>query len=189
MNAAPTVILSRHERTALEFLATDTLGPRALRKRAQAILICAKGKTNLQVASEIAITNLTVGRWRREFLLNRLKDFGIERRGRPLRPLVLTSAERRMLRAWLRSPSISADLAICARVILACSQGASKMAIASETGVSEQIVSRIRHRFLSSRLVGIRSGPPKKPVAPRMLSSHERATFQERQQLQHSQIE
>src|SRR6185437_9013093 len=130
MNSAPAVILSHNERTRLENLVTDTLSPRALRKRAKAILLCAEGRTNLEVGRGIGITNLTVGRWRREFLLYRLKKFGTERRGRPVRTLVLTFAERRTLQGWLRSRSRWAHLATRARVILACAKGASNRAVA-----------------------------------------------------------
>src|SRR2546428_10912891 len=107
MNLAPRIILTRKERTRLEALATGQRVPRALAKRARTILACAEGNTNLVVGGEIGITNLTVGRWRREFLLNRLKGFGVERRGRPVRPMVLSSAERRTLQGWLRSPRVS----------------------------------------------------------------------------------
>jgi transposase len=153
VNAAPSVILSRNERTRLEFLVTETRGPRALRKRAQAILLCAKGKTNLQVAGEIGITNLTVGRWRREFLLNRLKDFGVENRGRSVPPILLSNAESKTLQGWLRSGS--AALATRARVILACARGARNSVVANETGVSKQTVSNLRRRFVSDRLGGL----------------------------------
>ena len=87
MNSAPAIILTRAERAKLEVLATGPHVPRALAKRALAILACAEGNTNLVVAGEIGLTNLTVGRWRKAFLLNRLKGFGVERRGRPLRRL------------------------------------------------------------------------------------------------------
>jgi uncharacterized protein YerC len=155
MNSAPAVMLSPHERTKLESLATARLRPLALRRRARAILLCAEGNTNLEVAREIGITNLTVGRWRRKFLLNRLKHFTAERRGRPVRPLVLTSAERGTLQGWSRSPSVSAGLATRACVILACAQGASDMAVATEAGLSELTVGKLRRRFLSHRLVGL----------------------------------
>jgi transposase len=178
MNSAPAVILSRHERTRLEFLAMHTLSRRALKKRAQAILLCADGNTNLEVASEIGISNLTVGRWRRKFLVDRFKDFSVEHRGRPVRPVILTFTERRTLQSWLRSPS-AAGLVIRARVILACAQGASNMAVAREIGVREQIVSRLRQRFLSGRLIGLRPGQRGRPVAPRTPSSHERPTLEE----------
>ena len=103
------------------------------------------------VAGEIGLTNLTVGRWRREFLLNRLKGFGVERRGRPVRPLVLSSAERRTLQGWLRSRPVSIGLAARARVILACATGKSNIAVARETGVSEITVGKLRQRFLANR--------------------------------------
>ena len=151
MNSAPRVTLTRGERAKLEALATVQRVPRALAKRAQAILACAKGNTNLVVAGEIGLTNLTVGRWRREFLLNRLKGFGVERRGRPVRPLVLSSAERRTLQGWLRSRPVSIGLAARARVILACATGKSNIAVARETGVSEITVGKLRQRFLANR--------------------------------------
>jgi DNA-binding CsgD family transcriptional regulator len=178
MNLAPRIILTRKERTRLEALATGQRVPRALAKRAQTILACAEGDTNLVVGSEIGITNLTVGRWRREFLLNRLKGFGVEHRGRPVRPLLLSSTERRTLQGWLRSPPVSTGLAARARVILACARGKSNISVARATGMSEQTVSKFRQRFLSDRLVGLRPDQPGRPAAPVTLSSDERTTLE-----------
>jgi transposase len=178
MNSAPRIILTREERTKLETLARGPRGARALRQRARAIVACAEGNTNLVVAGKIGITNLTVGRWRREFLLNRLKGFGVERRGRPVRPLVLGYAERRTLQGWLRSPRLSACLATRARVILACAGGKSNIAVASETGVSKLTVGKLRQRFLSDRLLGLRPYQLGRPAAPVTLSSDERVTLE-----------
>ena len=110
-----------------------------------------------------------------------MKNFGIERRGRSVRRLLLSNAERGILQGWLRSPSVSAGLATRARVILACAQGASNMAVASETGVSEQTVSKLRQRFLSSRLFGLRLGQPGRRAAPASLSLAERTTLEQSQ--------
>jgi transposase len=179
MNSASRIILTLEERTKLESLATDTRGPRALRKRAQAILVCAEGNTNLEVANEIGMTNLTVGRWRREFLLNRLNDFGVERRGRPARPLILSFAELKTLQRWSQSPRIYADLATRARVILTCAQGANNISVASETGVSRQTASKLRRRFLSKRLLGLGPVQPARPAVPPYGASLEDAKVEE----------
>jgi len=173
MNSAPGIILTRGERTKLEALATGPRVNRALAKRAQAILACAEGSTNLVVASEIGVTNLTLGRWRREFLLNRLKGFGVERRGRPVRPLVLSPAERRTLQGWSRSPRLSACLSTRARVILACAGGKSNKAVALATGMSQDAVGDWRGRFLLRRLKGLRPEPLGRPMAPVVLSPNE----------------
>jgi len=175
MNSARRIILTHEERTKLESLVTGTRAPRALRRRAQTILVCAEGNTDLDVAGEIGVTNLTVGRWRREFLLNRLKDFGVERRGRPVRPLVLSCAELKALQRWSRSPRVYADLATRASVILACARGANNIAVASETGVSRQTASKLRWRFLSKRLLGLG------PLQPETPAVDERTTFEEPQ--------
>jgi len=171
MNSAPGIILTRAEHAKLESLATGLRVPRSLSKRAQAILACAKGNTNLVVAGEIGLTNLTVGRWRKEFLLNRLKDFGVERRVRPLRPLILSSAERRTLQGWLRSRPVSIGLAARARVILACARGKSNIAGARATEVSEITVGKLRQRFLADGLIGLRPARPGRPATPVVLTS------------------
>jgi transposase len=179
MSSAFRIVLTREERTRLESLATDTCGPRALRKRAQAILICGEGKTNLEIANEIGMTNFTVGRWRREFLLNRLTDFGVERRGRPVRPLILSCAELKTLQRWSQSPRVYAGLATRARVILTCAQGANNIAVARATGVSTQTASKLRRRFLSKRLLGLGSVEPARPAVPSYGGSLKHAKVQE----------
>ena len=169
----PVLILSAEERRTLGLLIAGAGVSRALKQRSRAILACAQGKTNASVASEVGLTSLTVGKWRSRFLVNRLKGFEQERRGRPTAPLVLSPDEQMVLETWFRSAKSPPSLAQRARVILACAEGKSNKAVALATEVSEDAVGGWRCRFLLERLKGLRPKRMGRPVAPVVLSPDE----------------
>jgi DNA-binding NarL/FixJ family response regulator len=178
MNSAPKVKLTTSERVKLEGALETTETPRALRLRTRAILACAEGKTNLEVARELNVTNLTVGKWRRQFLIDGLKTFELERRGRRLLPLSLNLEERIGLQRWARSSRSSASLAERARVILKCATGKNNAAVARETGLSPFVVGKLRIGFLRQRLEGLKRKTAGRRVTPLSLSSDEQAILE-----------
>jgi hypothetical protein len=169
----PVLILSAEERPTLERLIAGQGVSRALKQRSRVILACAQRQTNVSVASETGLTSLTVGKWRSRFLVNRLKGFEQERRGRPIAPMVLSPDEQMILKTWSRSPESPSGLAQRARVILACAEGKSNKAVALATEVSEDAVGDWRCRFLLRRLKGLRPERMGRPVAPVILSPDE----------------
>ena len=50
-------------------------------------------------------------------------------------PLVLTGDERRRLKNWAKRRSTAQGLALRARIVLACAQGGSNLAVAARLGV------------------------------------------------------
>ena len=83
-NVAAPIVLSKEERQQLESFAGSRSLPHGHVQRAKIILLAADGIANLQIASKLAITRETVGKWRRRYL-----QFGIDgiydelRSGRP----------------------------------------------------------------------------------------------------------
>ncbi len=65
--SAPELILSAAERAALEHLIAAAGVSRAVKQRSRVILACAMGKSNVAIAREVGLTNLTVGSLRRRF--------------------------------------------------------------------------------------------------------------------------
>src|SRR5581483_8618860 len=61
-------ILQWGDRLTLETWSRRPEFPAALKRWAQLILACAEGKTNATVSREVGITQLTVGKWRRQFV-------------------------------------------------------------------------------------------------------------------------
>jgi transposase len=78
--------LTDEERRTLTQWAWSAHSPRALSQRCQIVLGCAAGKSNKQVSAELGISQQTVGKWRRRFLLKRLDGLTDEPRpGAPRR--------------------------------------------------------------------------------------------------------
>src|SRR5260370_5718250 len=85
-----------------------------------------------------------------------------------LEPLVLSEDERRRLENWVKRPSTAQGLALRARIVLACAQGGSNLAVAARLGVNRNTVSRWRARFLRERLDGLSDEP--RPGVPRTIT-------------------
>ena len=71
-----------------------------------------------------------------------------------LEPLVLTGDERRTLENWARRRSTAQGLALRARIVLACAQGGSNVAVAARLGVNRDTVSKWRAVFCGSGWMG-----------------------------------
>src|SRR5579864_5255853 len=78
------LILNAQQREQLENLASSRSLPAGLVSRAKIILLSASGKTNLQIARQLGISNATAGKWRRRFLKDDVAGLHDELRpGRP----------------------------------------------------------------------------------------------------------
>jgi transposase len=86
-------------------------------------------------------------------------------------PLNLTDDERRALLAWSRRRKSAQALAERSRIILVCATGRSNSAVAADLGVSRDMVSKWRSRFLESRLEGLTDEP--RPGRPRLIGDQQ----------------
>lgn len=86
--------------------------------------------------------------------------------GRPLKELVLTSAEQSKLELMARRPKTDQRTAQRARIVLDCARGLTNTTVAAQRGVTLATVCKWRQRFLGGRLGALgdapRSGPPRK---------------------------
>ncbi|MGW6262428.1 helix-turn-helix domain-containing protein [Streptomyces sp. NPDC055085] len=93
------------------------------------------------------------------------------RPGPKLAPLDLTVVERAELERWVRRRKGAQDMALRARLILACEAvgedgfPVSIKSVADEIGVTRETVSKWRKRFLADRLCGLVDEP--RPGRPR----------------------
>ena len=81
------LVLGTEQREQLESLAKSRSLPSGLVSRARIILLSASGKTNMEIARQLGLTNATVGKWRQRFLEQDVAGLHDELRpGRP-RPI------------------------------------------------------------------------------------------------------
>ena len=85
-----------------------------------------------------------------------------------LEPLVLSEDERRTLESWARRRGTAQGLALRARIVLACAEGAPNIAVAARLGASRGTVTKWRERFLRRRLDGLCDEP--RPGVPRTIT-------------------
>jgi transposase len=85
--------------------------------------------------------------------------------GRPTVAIVLSEHERETLQRWARRHTSSQALARRCRIVLACAEGCSNVAVAEQVGVNPHTVAKWRHRFADARLEGLVDAP--RPGAPR----------------------
>jgi transposase len=86
-------------------------------------------------------------------------------------PVELTDDERRALSAWSRRRKTAQALAVRSRIVLRCAQGGTIGEVAAELGVSRDMVSKWRSRFLRDRLEGLTDEP--RPGRPRTISDEQ----------------
>ena len=90
------------------------------------------------------------------------------RRGRPLPKLELTVEETNRLVEWARRRTTAQALALRARIVLGCAQGAMNAEVAQRLRVTVQTVGKWRQRFVELRLDGLVDAP--RPGQPRKIS-------------------
>src|SRR3954452_16265877 len=85
-----------------------------------------------------------------------------------LAPVVLTDEELSVLNGWARRRSTAQALALRSRIVLRCAEGGTIGEVAQEIGVSRNMVSKWRSRFLARRLEGLSDEP--RPGRPRLIT-------------------
>lgn len=88
-------------------------------------------------------------------------------RGRPKAPLVLEQSEREQLMALTMRRKTAQALALRARIVLACADGADNKTVAARQRITQQTVSKWRSRFVTDRIDGLLDAP--RPGAPRTI--------------------
>ncbi|WP_442811837.1 helix-turn-helix domain-containing protein [Streptomyces sp. NBC_01803] len=124
--SAVEVVLSAEEFAELKRWADGAVGTR-LAERARIVLACAVGTPNVRVATDLKVTADTVRKWRSRFVAHRLEGLvDMPRSGRRKAELVLSDAERAQLTRWARRANTAQFLALRAKIVLRCAEGAGR---------------------------------------------------------------
>ena len=84
-------------------------------------------------------------------------------RGRPKAPLVLTDEERQTLQRWTRRAKTAQALALRAKIVLACADGATNKEVAERLGLWPQTVGKWRAGLWPGGWRACRTSRPGRP--------------------------
>src|ERR1700746_3498058 len=132
MRVAPPVTLDQSQREILQQWARSRSLPARQIERAKVVLLAAEGKTDLEIAATLNISNQKAARWRKRFLLFDLT--GLEKDApRPGRkPAISAQRKEELIRRTTQSKPANAT-------------HWSTRTMAAEMGISEATVRRIWH--------------------------------------------
>jgi len=127
------LVVAPSEREALERLVRRRTTAQALALRAQIVLRCASGETNLVVAHELNVTHQMVGKWRQRFVERRLAGLFDEPRPGGPRRIGDAQIEELLIRTLESTPADATHW--------------STRSMAKASGLSQSMVSRIWRAF------------------------------------------
>jgi len=158
--------LTAKQRASLQVLAADSSRDA---KRGRIVLGCADGLPVVEVAEKEGTSPTTVRKWRDAFLHGGLEALSDGRRsGRPTSSIDLTAEQREVLERYERRGTVSQRLAVRARIILQCANGATNEDVAKTVGVGAATVGKWRRRFAEEGVDSLSDSD--RPGAPRSVT-------------------
>jgi transposase len=132
MRVAPPVKLDKAQRNTLQQWARSRSLPARQVERARVVLLAAEGKTDLEIAASLNISNQKAARWRKRFLQLNLAGLVKDARRPGRKPAITSRVKEELIRKTTQSKPANAT-------------HWSTRTMAAEMGVSEATVRRIWH--------------------------------------------
>lgn len=168
---APPLELTATERATLEELRRSPR-KRLANRAAMILAVSADGMTHAGVAADLNTVEATVRRWRRRFEENGVSALqDAPRSGGPKAELVVTDQQRAELERLARRVRTNRHIAFRAKVVLACAQGLTNVAVATRLRSSAGTVGKWRKRFIVDGVDGLFDVP--RPGAPRKITDED----------------
>ena len=101
----PPLVLSDDEVQQLKALASSRTLPHSLVRRAQIVLACGAGESNTAIAQRMGLTGMTVGKWRKRFIDQRLDGLHDEPRPGAERTITDDQVEQIVVKTLETTPS------------------------------------------------------------------------------------
>ena len=168
LHSNKSLILSAADRDQLQSIAQSGSLPRRFVQRARVVLACTERLSDMTISKRVGVSYPCVSRWRERYLKEGIAGLNDKKRKvEPIKPLILSAADRDELQSILRAKHQFPKIVSRARILLALADGLSIQAVAESLGVTEYTVlwwHRVYLQRTGEDMDSLLRGHPKEPL-------------------------
>ncbi|MDE2833126.1 MAG: helix-turn-helix domain-containing protein [Bacteroidota bacterium] len=172
------LILSAADRDQLQAIAQSDSHPKRVVMRARIVLTCTEYPSNPAVSRHLGVALSIVRKWRARYMKEGIAGLYDRPRKNIFAGLILSAADRDQLQAIAQSDSYPEKLVMRARIVLACTEHSSALAVSRHLGIDYGTVFTWHKRYIEEGIAGLRDKPRKSSLARLALSAADRDQLQ-----------